>query len=126
MDIYQYRPLDLDQRSFRLLRILKESVLDDIQCELVEGWIYQSEGGLPYDALSYVWGSTEKTSRITVNGNKLYVTENLLVALQHLCLKDDIGLLWIDAICIDQANLDERGHQVRNMSNIYTEAERVI
>jgi len=34
--------------------------------------------------------------------------------------------LWIDAICIDQANLDERSQQVGLMHEIYTKASSVI
>ncbi|TFB00421.1 hypothetical protein CCMA1212_007750 [Trichoderma ghanense] len=32
----------------------------------------------------------------------------------------------IDAICIDQKNLKERGHQVQQMGDIYKQAERVL
>jgi hypothetical protein len=35
-------------------------------------------------------------------------------------------ILWIDAICIDQENLKERGQQVRLMAGIYTKASRVL
>jgi hypothetical protein len=35
-------------------------------------------------------------------------------------------ILWIDVICINQDNLQKRGHQVRQMNKIYEEAEQVI
>jgi hypothetical protein len=35
-------------------------------------------------------------------------------------------VLWADAICIDQTNLDERGEQVQIMGQIYAQAERVL
>ena len=35
-------------------------------------------------------------------------------------------MLWIDAICVDQQNLEERGHQVQRMGDVYSLAERVI
>ena len=100
--------------------------MDDIQCDLFEGWINQLEGGIPYDALSYTWGSTEKPARITVNGSTMHVTLNLYIALQHLRFKNEDRILWIDAICIDQENHQERGHQVQQMSCIYKEAEQVV
>jgi hypothetical protein len=81
---------------------------------------------IPYDALSYTWGGTDKTSTVTVNGKYLDVTENLHSALQHLRSEDTDRVLWVDAICIDQGNERERGHQVQQMCRIYSQAEEVI
>lgn len=123
---YKYQAIDLDRSTVRFVRLLKESYMDDIQCELFEGWINQPEGPIPYEALSYTWGGTEKNARITVNGATMWVTSNLYAALQHLLLNNQDRILWVDAICIDQANNKERGHQVRHMSDIYKAAEQVI
>jgi ankyrin repeat protein len=123
---YVYQAIDLDRPAVRLLRLLKEGHMDDIQCELFDGWIEQPEGGIAYDALSYTWGSTKKDARITVNGSTMYVTSNLYAALQHLRLNNQDRIIWIDAICIDQVNDKERAHQVQHMSKIYKEAEQVI
>src|SRR5579859_2365609 len=54
------------------------------------------------------------------------ITQNLYLALHHLRFEDQDRILWIDAICIDQGNVEERGHQVRQMADIYKKAERVI
>ena len=35
-------------------------------------------------------------------------------------------MLWIDAICINQQDLKEKGHQVRNMGRIYKQASSVL
>lgn len=100
--------------------------MDDIQCDLFDGWINQSDGGIPYEALSYTWGSKEKVAEITVNGSTMHITSNLYVALRHIRLANQDRILWIDAICIDQDNIEERRHQVQQMSYIYKEAEQVI
>ena len=126
MVVYKYLPIDLGGPAIRLLRLFRGNPTDDIQCDLFEGWINQLEGGIPYDALSYTWGSTEKPAKITVNGSTMHVTLNLYIALQHLRFKDEDRILWIDAICIDQENHQERGHQVQQMSCIYKEAEQVV
>jgi hypothetical protein len=34
--------------------------------------------------------------------------------------------MWIDAICINQDDIRERGHQVQQMGDIYSQAERVL
>lgn len=39
---------------------------------------------------------------------------------------DKARILWIDAICIDQANLEEQGRQVRLIWEIYQRAERAV
>jgi hypothetical protein len=81
---------------------------------------------IPYDALSYTWGGTHKTSTVKVNGNYLDVTENLYLALRHLRSEDIDRVIWVDAICINQSNEQERGHQVQHMCKIYSQAEEVV
>ena len=54
------------------------------------------------------------------------VTLSVYEALQQIRSKHESRYLWIDAICIDQYNLQERGHQVQQMSLIYQKAERVV
>jgi hypothetical protein len=53
------------------------------------------------------------------------VTSNLDVALRYLRLKDQPRVLWIDAICINQHNIQERNKQVAQMRSIYQSARRV-
>jgi hypothetical protein len=63
-----------------------------------------------YEALSYVWGSTDNLVDIAIgNSNEtLRVTQNLATALSYLRYKNEPRRLWIDAICVDQQNLRER------------------
>lgn len=80
-----------------------------------------------YEALSYVWGSSENTTDIHVGYRQtLTVTQNLAKALPYLRYKDKPRILWIDAICVNQQNLRERGHQVMRMADIYSRADRVV
>ncbi|KPM41988.1 hypothetical protein AK830_g4599 [Neonectria ditissima] len=79
-----------------------------------------------YDALSYTWGNSTKTDMITVNHNSLGITENLHAALIHLRSPVEERRLWIDAICIDQTNIQERNHQVQLMKRIFSGASSVI
>jgi hypothetical protein len=83
-------------------------------------------GELPYEALSYVWGPEMPQRSIIMNDKDLNIRENLWLALHHLRLESEIRVLWIDAICIDQLNIDERNHQVAHMGMIYNRASRVI
>jgi hypothetical protein len=89
-----------------------------------------TESSIPrYEALSYTWGSSDNPKDIyigTSDKSVLSVTQNLACALQHLRYENRPRTLWIDAICVDQANLTERGSQVQRMADIYKSAERVL
>ena len=53
------------------------------------------------------------------------ITTNLEAALRYLSYSDVERVLWIDAICIDQSNVEERNHQVPLMKTIYSNADAV-
>jgi hypothetical protein len=99
----------------------------EIKCELFEYNLQDAGKGTHlYEALSYTWGSSDKPRSISINEKTLPVTENLHAALLRLRDHSLERILWIDAICIDQENLKERGQQVRLMAGIYTKASRVL
>jgi hypothetical protein len=75
-----------------------------------------------YIALSYVWGDIRKTTPITLNDAEIHVTTNLLAALRRMSAWDPGTYFWIDALCINQSNTEEKGHQVSMMRNIYQQA----
>ncbi|KXJ90493.1 heterokaryon incompatibility protein-domain-containing protein [Microdochium bolleyi] len=119
---YRYTSLDTSARSIRLLRL--NSNKGPVKCELVT---QQLEHGAftPYEAVSYVWGPPDLCETISVSGVDMPVTASLIRMLQDLRERRH-EYLWIDAICIDQANTAERNHQVQQMGQIYRSARRVI
>jgi hypothetical protein len=81
-----------------------------------------------YSALSYVWGSPDDTRTILLNGKEVTIRANLEAALRSLRCEPEFrnGLkLWVDAICIDQENTNERNHEVQHMGRIYGRADTV-
>lgn len=78
-----------------------------------------------YEALSYVWGDATPTESIFCDGAVLRIPKNLFNALQHLRLRNRPRFLWIDAICINQNDIEERNHQVQIMKYIYQHAGKV-
>jgi hypothetical protein len=54
------------------------------------------------------------------------ITQNLALALRHLRQQLEPRVLWVDALCIDQFNNDEKSKQVALMGLIYSSANRVI
>jgi hypothetical protein len=83
-----------------------------------------------YEALSYEWGSSEKTYHIRLeNGSTVYITGSLYQALRDLRYKDlsqKDRVIWADGICINQNDLKERQQQVSMMGEIYRNAAQVI
>lgn len=83
-------------------------------------------------ALSYEWGDPGDTDEIIVDGEKTTVTRNLKDTLQRLRTWwhewDDNGSisLWVDALCINQADIVERNYQVQQMRQIYSTAIKVL
>lgn len=82
-----------------------------------------------YAALSYAWGDLKDTTDIIVNGVEVEVTKNLAIALQELYQGGNFSgrfRLWIDALCINQGNLEERNQQVAAMRSFYSNAWSVV
>jgi hypothetical protein len=126
MSSFEHVPISPNRHAFRLLRLLKGDK-DPIQCQLLESTLAPSEDvRVNYTALSYVWGSVSRPCEIKINGRKIIVTKNVYLALRDLRYQEEDRLLWIDALCIDQENKEERGQQVQQMGSIYSKAEQVI
>ncbi|KAK2056040.1 HET-domain-containing protein, partial [Colletotrichum caudatum] len=125
MELYQHGRLDLERPAIRLLRLAKGRH-SPIACEIFQVFLDDRGCGVPYEALSYTWGPPELTQEIRVNGKRLPVTENLYEALSRLRQDHRDRILWVDAICIDQTNAREQGHQVRQMGEIYHKADQVL
>lgn len=95
----------------------------------------QRIGDTPYEALSYVWGKpTVFQSMIwckDMDGHGtgegvMHIGANLATALLAYRLPDAARRLWVDAICIQQEDLDERLSQVRMMGDIFRNATQVL
>jgi hypothetical protein len=82
---------------------------------------------VPYEALSYCWGSTEDPSPVFCSdGSVFWVTGNLYTALQRLRHVNQPRVLWADALCINQSDNAEKSWQVAMMGDVYHGAERVL
>lgn len=122
-----YRPLDLDNFEFRLLRLVPDSGVT-LRVSLEYASLIKPP---KYNGLSYSWGDSSITSDIIIDvGERSFfnvkVTENLGKALEGLYARIDQTLLWVDALCINQADLTERSQQVRLMRQIFMTVKEVI
>ena len=120
-----------------------------ISGELIDISLTERGGPQAYNALSYSWGPTftddsHLTEWILCSGRALRITHGLQTALRYIreyeyradahlmapegtIYSSDIGIyrhfakrpLWIDAVCINRADLNERAQQVKVMATIY-------
>ncbi|KAH8816561.1 heterokaryon incompatibility protein-domain-containing protein [Xylogone sp. PMI_703] len=158
---YKYAPLRRDHnlKDVRLLNLWPGPHEADIHVDIFH--TQYSPEKVKYEALSYVWGSPQRTESIVVEGSPhpdasngllpetptivhpnsrhstgvsspgppittLAITENLSVALRHLRRPDACRILWVDCICINQDDVEERSVEVGFMGNIFRNAVRVI
>jgi hypothetical protein len=114
-----HRPLDTTKNEIRLLRVLPGEFFSPILCELFHTSL---DNKPPYRTLSYVWGDASVQKPIRVNGIEALVTVNLEQALRRLRAHhaDEPLTIWVDAVCIDQDNMQEREAQVAIMGLIYS------
>ncbi|KAH6616359.1 heterokaryon incompatibility protein-domain-containing protein [Boeremia exigua] len=73
----------------------------------------------PFEALSYEWGAATNQQIILLDGRPFAVISNPHVALTHLRRESETRCLWVDALCINQADHHERSSQVAHMQHIY-------
>lgn len=78
-----------------------------------------------YRAVSYTWGDMIFTN-IVLNGCVLKVRRNCHDALVQCSGYDPDGYIWIDSLCINQDDVDEKSHQVAKMHAVYASARQVL
>lgn len=117
-----YSPLPEPRESIRLLYLEPGSGSHRIECESES---VQFADKPSYNALSYTWGDAQRTKLITVSGKKMRITENLWNALQSMRHPTERQTLWVDAICINQNDVEEKNQQVPLMAFTYSRAKEV-
>ncbi|KAH8174995.1 heterokaryon incompatibility protein (HET) domain-containing protein [Sarocladium implicatum] len=127
--LYRYEPLQ--QGEVRLLVLLEaDDLADDLECGLITtdlaSFASVEERETSYTAISYVWGRGRKTRIVHIGDKRLYIGRNLDSALRHLRRRDQPTFIWVDAVCINQTDLQERNHQVQQMRDIFEHAEETI
>ncbi|KAK5310598.1 hypothetical protein LTR70_009363 [Exophiala xenobiotica] len=121
--IYETLRLSPEKKEIRLLELLPGSTGDIIRCRMIATPL---RGAPEYSAVSYVWGHSHSSLQISVNGNAFAVRENTFQALSQLRLEDTVRMIWVDSICIDQGNIEEKQHQLRLMHDVYSQAGAVL
>ncbi len=136
-NIFKYDPLNFEKEEIRLIRVEPGVKGSHLYCSLKHAELdtyrlmFDTTTGewkdRPYTALSYEWGSDLEKRMISVNGHRFYIRLNLSAFLETARSTDeDVTWYWIDAICLNQQDNNEKSHQIRLMGDIYRYAFRVF
>lgn len=120
-DAYSYETLHSGYIRYLLLQPGESG--DPIVCSI---HVTELEHSTPFEAISYVWGTSERTEPIECDGKTLYITVNLRNSLLAVRRVDEARALWSDSICINQADNDEKAHQVSLMAEIFRRSTRTL
>ncbi|OQV02589.1 hypothetical protein CLAIMM_07756 [Cladophialophora immunda] len=112
-------------REMRVLSLLPGTYKDQLRCTIsrtVPGTNLNK-----YCALSFAWGEGERDHLIICDDvGHVSITKNLWDALRHVRHSEEGQILWVDQICIDQANELEKVSQIMMMGQIFSCAEQVL
>ncbi|RYP76252.1 hypothetical protein DL771_001871 [Monosporascus sp. 5C6A] len=126
LDYHVYNPIKNqsgEAQKIRLLRLKKRRPFGEIWCQLVVKDLRQ---GPVYDAISYHWGNGEKTEPIFIDGRVMLVSPTVIAVLYHLSSYKEDRYVWIDSICINQLDNEEKASQISVMRDIYSKASNTV
>lgn len=147
---YTYQSIETDE--FRVVVLHPaQNFDDDIEFHLHIRKRYDDKF---YEAVSYTWGKDESTSDLLVHDEKfsaihlhgqnifarmsryhhlrdhanatMKIRSNVATMLRYLRYKWLPRYLWIDALCINQNDVVEKGKQVSQMGDIYRKSGRTL
>lgn len=114
-----HQPLSRARKSIRGLEVLDDPNV--IQCKVWETYLRSD-----YTALSYMCGPSIPQKSILINGLCYKVGANLWAFFDEVRRRKDTSTFWVDAVCINQQNIEGKTYQVKFMGEIYSQAGRVI
>ncbi|KAF4632192.1 hypothetical protein G7Y89_g5939 [Cudoniella acicularis] len=117
MDAYIYQPLLEGQ-----IRLLRISDGPD-QFKIIHTHFDTAPA---YSVVSYSWNDQFCDQDLRIDRCYLKVIKNLISGLPHLIECANTQYLWIDAICINQRDDDEKAIQVPLMKEIYTKCQECL
>lgn len=79
-----------------------------------------------FEALSYTWGTAPADVPVSLEGRNFFVSADLESLIRHLRHMDRSRAIWIDAICLNQADDTEKSAQIPIMHLIYQRATQVV
>jgi hypothetical protein len=139
-----YNILDSKKDIIRLVRVHRQT--DDPTLVVFSLEEHPIDEAPKYTAISYMWGPDTEGGSIELDGHMIRVRQNLYDFLQAVVIHrkgkgkgkgkgnertrslfspNKAELFWVDTICINQNDVEERNHQVQMMGRIYGLANAV-
>lgn len=121
---FQHQKLE-GRNSIRLLRVHPKPIFGNhlISCDMIHTKLDHTPR---YTAVSYTWGNAGHNEQIVIDGQIYTVSPNVYSILQETRSLWSSQLLWIDSICINQMDNDDKTTQVGLMRRIFEEASLTI
>ncbi|KAJ4298833.1 hypothetical protein N0V90_004075 [Kalmusia sp. IMI 367209] len=128
-DEFYSNALNKDTKEIRILKLHPGNLDDPVECSIERMNLGIEDS---YDALSYCWGDLTSNVEIGMDASDIggpkapfHVSPSVRDFLRRIRNQEQPLTLWIDQICINQSNKDERAQQVNLMADIYSEASIV-
>ena len=116
-----YRRLNSQKDEIRLLQLFPGDDKSPLQGELIHVALVERMT-VPYDTISYRWGDGLVGAAIEIDGANISAPDSALQILRRVRHAQKRQILWIDSVCIDQNDVEERSWQVALMKKIYSAA----
>ncbi|KAK8101839.1 hypothetical protein PG999_012213 [Apiospora kogelbergensis] len=123
--VYQQGQLSFD-RDFRLLTIKPPdatATVPGLHCILKHTNLNKSPS---FYTVSHACSTQGDYRVVYINGVKVPVSNEIVLALQHVQHKDKNVTIWIDALCVNTANLEETSAQMSLLPDIFTASRRTL
>jgi hypothetical protein len=123
--------LDSNRRTIRLLRVTRGGTTihqNKFHANFVE--VCLDHPKFKYLAVSYTWGTGSDAARNTLlpvgERQCIYISSQVLAIFQAVLKPGRTIHLWIDALCINQADMGEKNQQVPYMRDVYKKSNHVV
>lgn len=117
-------PARLPEDAIRLLTVLPcDNFGAPVECELQQ---YHTSSAPDNEGLSYVWGDTSKKTAMVCNGLSVDVTISLRNALRRVRHRTEPTTIWADALCLNQADVEEKNVHVPPMGRTFSHAGNTV
>lgn len=126
---FDYTTVPIEDDEIRVLYIPRRT-WNPLAGGLIQGLLHavplEKATDYEYEALSYTWGDKNPRRPIRINGRRHDINQNLYELIQARRSYFHDRVLWVDALCIDQSNNEEKTKQILKMRDIYINARRVV
>lgn len=115
---YQYKTLDHAGKEIRVLEVLPGSKEEPLRAKFVRVFLSKQKVN-SYETISYAWGDHTQRGEIQIDESVIDITASSGAALRCMRRPDKPRRLWIDAVCINQDEDQEKSFQVQMMGEVY-------